>query len=93
MRRELELLWMIVRGNFYRLIGKNGLLYWRRYSPSCKRCPFNSKNVKELTLLQRVWSWMSGEFCTECNCPLQAKLREPLSECPQLYWGQEVKTK
>ena len=87
----LEHLWMIIRGNFYRLIGKNKPLYEKRYE-SCKDCPFNSKNKKDLTYREWLWSYL-GDFCTECGCPLKSKLVEPLSECPQLKWGQELKTK
>lgn len=71
-------------------MGKNRLLFWKRYAV-CRTCPFNSKNKKNLTFLQRIWSFL-GEFCTECGCPLKSKLTEPLSECPKLYWIQEIKT-
>lgn len=87
----MERLWMVIRGNFYRVIGKNKKLYIKRYS-SCGSCPFNSKNKKELTFKERLWSLL-GEFCTDCGCPLKSKLVEPLSECPQLKWSQELKTK
>lgn len=82
-----EKLGMIIRGNWYRLIGKNETLYWRR-NAICRRCPLNSKH-KKLTFTQKVWAAF-GAFCTDCGCPLQSKLREPLSECPQLYWGQAI---
>jgi ribosomal protein L37E len=78
---------MILRGNIYRLIGKNTDLYVKR-NKFCESCPFSSKHRK-LTFLEKVWRVL-GEFCTECGCPLQSKLREPLSECPHLKWGQEL---
>ena len=84
-------LWMILRGNFYRSIGKNKGLYNKRYI-SCCGCPFNSKNKKDLTIIEKVWAKL-GDFCIECGCPLKSKLVEPLSECPKLKWGQELKTK
>ena len=77
---------MIVRGNYYRLIGKNDSLYSKR-NKFCESCPFSSKN-KQLTPLEKLWNTI-GVFCTDCGCPLQSKLREPLSECPQEKWGQE----
>jgi len=79
---------MIIRGNWYRFTGQNELLYYKRYAV-CRRCPLNSKN-KKLTFIEKLWS-VFGEFCTDCTCPLKSKLTEPLSECPQLYWGQELK--
>lgn len=82
---------MIIRGNYYRLIGKNELLFYKRYT-ACKRCPFNSKNKKDLTFFEKLWT-ITGEYCTVCSCPLKSKLIEPLSECPELYWGQENKNK
>lgn len=88
MEKALEVfqrLWMIARGNFYRLIGKNSDLYKTRNS-HCTTCPFNSKN-KKLTLGQKLWAIL-GDFCTECGCPLKSKLVEPLSECPLLKWEQ-----
>lgn len=78
---------MIVRGNWFRLTGKNKDLYIKRNS-FCESCPFNSKNTKELTSIERLWSIL-GDFCTQCGCPLKSKLTEPLSECPLLKWGQE----
>lgn len=82
---------MIIRGNYYCLIGKNKDLYKKRNS-FCESCPFNSKNKKDLTVKEWIWSVM-GDFCTECGCPLKSKLVEPLSECPLLKWEQENKTK
>lgn len=79
---------MIIRGNFYRLIGKNKDLYVKRYT-HCGSCPFNSKNKKDLTDTEWLWSIL-GDFCTECGCPLKSKLVEPLSECPLLKWEQEL---
>lgn len=69
-------LWMIIRGNYLNLIGENELLYWNRYK-HCRRCP----SKKDAILF---------EYCKDCGCPLQSKLREPLSECPQLKWGQDL---
>jgi len=82
---------LIVKGNYYRFTGKNKQLYLKRYL-ICKDCPFNSKNKKDLNLIQKLWA-LFGQFCTDCGCPLKSKLTEPLSECPQLHWGQELKTK
>ena len=78
-----------MRGNLYRLLGKNPDLYKKR-NTFCEGCPFNSKNKKDLTDAEWLWSLL-GDFCTECTCPLKSKLVEPLSECPQLKWGQEIK--
>lgn len=75
----------IVTGNYYRLIGKNNSLYAER-NKFCEGCPFNSKH-KQLTLIQKAWKLL-GDFCTDCGCPLESKLRDPLSECPQDIWGQ-----
>lgn len=82
---------MIVKGNWYRLTGKNRDLYDKR-NVFCESCPFNSKHIKNKTIAQRIWSLL-GDYCTDCTCPLESKLVEPLSECPQLKWGQEIKTK
>jgi len=79
---------MVIRGNYYRLIGKNEILYWQRYA-ICRKCPINSKNQKSLNSFQKLWSLL-GEYCTDCHCPLKSKLTEPLSECPKLYWGQKI---
>jgi hypothetical protein len=79
---------MILRGNWYRLIGKNKDLYNKR-NAFCESCPFNSKHVKDKTDAQWAWSLL-GDYCTDCTCPLKSKLVEPLSECPQLKWGQEI---
>ena len=91
----LEKLKMIVRGNFYRIIGKNSDLYKRRYS-HCGPCPFHSKNKKDLETLGRIWSLL-GDYCTICLCPLQSKLREYNSECPlpepKWEYEKEYKTK
>lgn len=87
MEKVLERLWMILKGNYYRLTGKNLHLYNSRNS-HCSTCPFNSKN-KKLTFLEKVWSVL-GDFCTECGCPLKSKLVEPLSECPLLKWNQQL---
>jgi len=84
-----EKLLMIIRGNFYRLIGKNSDLYKKRYS-YCGTCPFNSSKRKDLTFKEKVWKLL-GEFCTECGCPLKSKLVEPNSECPLLKWEAEQK--
>lgn len=83
----MERVLMILRGNWYRLIGKNDSLYIKR-NKFCESCPFNSKH-KPLTFTERIWSLL-GDFCTDCGCPLESKLREPLSECPQLKWEQEL---
>lgn len=85
-----ERLFMIARGNFYRLVGINKRLYQKRYV-CCAVCPENSRNKTDITDREWVWS-LGGEFCTECTCPLKSKLVEPLSECPKLKWGQELKT-
>lgn len=87
----LEKLQEIVRGNFYRLIGKNSDLYQRRYS-HCGTCPFNSKNKKDLSDLEWLWSFL-GDFCTKCGCPLKSKLVEPNTECPLLKWEAEANYK
>ena len=84
----MERILMILRGNYYRLIGKNPDLFCERYK-ICKDCPLNSRNVKKLSFKHRVWSLL-GEFCTDCGCPLKSKLVEPLSECPQLKWSQKI---
>lgn len=84
----LEWIKLIVIGNYYRFIGKNIDLYERRYV-SCKDCPFNSKNSK-LSFRQKSWQVLVGDFCTKCSCPLKSKLVAPLSECPELKWGQEL---
>lgn len=89
----LQKLYLILRGNFYRFISKNDFLFYTRYASDCKRCPYNSKNIEKLTIWQKAWNFFFGEYCTDCGCPLQAKLREPLSECPKGYWGQDIKTK
>ena len=91
MGERLERLFMIVRGNLYRMLGINKRLYQKRYV-YCAVCPASSRNTKDLTDSQWLWS-LGGDFCTECTCPLKSKLVEPLSECPQLKWGQELKTK
>lgn len=83
----MERLLQILRGNLYRLIGKNEELFKKRNS-FCEPCPFNSKNRKDLNNKQKLWQ-LGGDFCTDCSCPLKSKLVEPLSECPQLKWGQE----
>ncbi len=88
MKQSLERLVMIIKGNFKRLFGINKDLYNERYS-FCKDCPFNSKNTKELTTIGKIWHCF-GEYCTECGCPLKSKLVEPLSECPELKWGQKL---
>lgn len=85
----MEKLLEIIRGNWYRLTGKKELLFWKRYAV-CRTCPLNSKNKKNLSLLGKIYNFFS-EHCTDCKCPLQSKLREPLSECPELYWKQELK--
>lgn len=41
-----------------------------------------------MTLGQKAWGIL-GDYCTECGCPLKSKLVEPLSECPELKWGQD----
>jgi len=79
---------LILRGNFYRLIGKNPDLFCERYK-ICRSCPFNSKNNKELNWKQKLWALL-GDYCVDCGCPLKSKLVEPLSECPQLKWGQKL---
>lgn len=84
----MERILMILRGNWYRLIGKNKELLHERNS-FCEPCPFNSKNKKDLTDAEWLWS-KTGDFCTDCGCPLKSKLVEPLSECPQLKWGQKL---
>jgi len=84
----MQRLLMIIRGNFYRLIGKNPDLFCERYK-ICKDCPFNSKNAKNLSKASKIWALL-GNFCTDCKCPLKSKLVEPLSECPQLKWGQKI---
>lgn len=78
---------MILRGNVYRLLNKNPELFKKRNS-FCESCPFNSKH-KKLTLGEKIWH-IFGDFCTQCGCPLKSKLVEPLSECPELKWGQEI---
>ena len=61
---------------------------YKKRMGSCESCPFNSKNRKDLTRIDKAWSVL-GDYCTDCGCPLKSKLVEPLSECPQLKWGQE----
>lgn len=80
-------LWMILRGNFYRSIGKNKGLYNKRYI-SCCGCPFNSGNKKDLSFIEKLWR-LGGNYCTDCGCFLNAKLRVKESECPQLKWKSE----
>ncbi len=84
----MERVLMIIRGNWFRLIGKNKELYTKRNS-FCESCPYNSKNKKDKTYAEKIWHAF-GDFCTDCGCPLKSKLVEPLSECPLLKWGQEL---
>ena len=85
----MQRLWMIIRGNWYRATKKNQKLYAKRMS-FCATCPHNSKNKAKLTVAEKAWNIL-GDFCTQCGCPLESKLVEPLSECPILKWGQEIK--
>jgi hypothetical protein len=78
---------MILRGNYYRITGKNSDLYKKRNS-FCESCPFNSKNIKDKTLSQWVWGLL-GDFCVKCGCPLKSKLVEPMSFCPKSKWEAE----
>ena len=58
----------IIKGNYYRLINKNDLLYLSR-DQKCKTCKY----------LESVPS--VGEICGECGCPLESKLRLEEFEC------------
>lgn len=85
-------LWMILRGNVYNILGVNKRLFLKRYV-YCAVCPANSRNSRDLDDAETAWQFVGGEFCTDCLCPLRSKLVEPLSECPRLKWGQQLKTK
>lgn len=89
MRRYLELIcrWVssvmdgnlagILRGNLNRILGREGRLYRRRMR-ICSHCPLNEcyRGI--------------GRVCARCGCPLESKLRDRVSYCPEGRWDKET---
>lgn len=64
---------IIIKGNFYRIINSNKFLYLSRYYGHCSKCIYNTDT--------RI-----GEVCDICGCPLQSKLRLKEEKCEINKW-------
>ncbi len=54
----------------------------------CKNCPHAKMSNTDIVYDKRI-TFLSGRHCEECGCPLAAKLRSPMEECPIGLWGEE----
>lgn len=63
----------IVKGNWFRFLDKNPLLYARRYK-HCNFCEFKADSP-------------IGEICDLCGCPLKSKLRVKDEKCELNRWN------
>jgi len=50
----------------------------------CAVCPF-AKQGKLLTFVKDTLTEVQGAYCSECGCPLSAKIRSH-DICPKLKW-------
>lgn len=53
----------------------------------CDSCPFNSKNAKDLTVIQKI-QHQNGNFCTKCSCYIENKVQRSNESCGLVEVGE-----
>lgn len=58
----------------------------------CNACPHNSKNIDPVSKNLRYYIFkylnLNKDFCTICDCEIEAKASEEMEECPIKKWKQ-----
>lgn len=65
------------------------ILEFRR--KACATCPYNSKNVKDKSLMQGIRDSVTGgsAYCTICKCEIEQKTKAPTEYCALKSIGKE----
>lgn len=64
---------------------------WERRKSICEVCPYNSKNVKDLTGFDKIRNTFTNPFCTLCKCQIHEKTGSPHEDCAAYMVNEEKK--
>ncbi|CAL2085106.1 hypothetical protein [Tenacibaculum sp. 190524A02b] len=52
----------------------------------CSNCPLSKKGLHAALLPDMSIDKIEGLYCTDCGCPLSAKVRSKTTDCPKGKW-------